>query len=180
MSATERDILERMAQAYSAFLGSLPWDHALVIEGAREGLTKFLSNAYLCSFRGRRKHNLTQLVSPAARDRIAAGRTAGLVFEHVVPKQELIQEPCEALARTGELTPEHVLSLLKRYWLLAMVTKEEDRRLQRKMPTGWEGQDLLARYTVAGIELVPNPFMDPGVPREALQGVASRPTTRCT
>ncbi len=166
-----------MARAYSAFLGKMPWDIALVRDGAREGLTKFLSNAYLRSFPGRRKYELTQLISPEARDRIIkarvnAGVVAGLVFEHVVPKHELIQKPCEDLAERGELTPEYVLSKLRQYWLLAMVTKEEDQELRERMPAGCYDEDLLARYTKKHIELITNPFMVPGVPNEVLKGVA--------
>lgn len=163
------DVLVRIADAYVSFLNRLPWEQPLVLLGAKEGLNKFLSNAYLCSFPGRRKHQLTQLVSEAAQDRLKGKSTVGLVFEHVVPKRQIIQKPCEDLAREGKLTTEFVLSLLRRYWVLAMVTKEEDRRLaSRAMPFGWDAQDILARYKAAGITLVPNPFAVDGVPEFTL------------
>lgn len=158
-------VLEEMAEAYVAFLSSFPWEQPLALAGAREGLNKFLSNAYLASFPRRRKHELTQLISPAARDRLSAGQRSGLVFEHVVPKRRFIQEPCEVEARGATLRVEFVLGLLRRYWLLATVTKDEDRRLTRDtMPRAWGGVDVLVRYSAAGIELVPNPFAAPGVP----------------
>lgn len=158
-------VLTNMADAYVAFLSSFPWERPLVVAGAREGLNKFLSNAYLSSFRSRQKHQLTQLISPAARDLVSAGSTSGLVFEHVVPKRRFIQEPCEEQSRRRTLDTEFVLSLLRRYWVLAMVTAAEDRRLTRgTMPEPWDGVDILARYQGAGVVLVANPFAVPGVP----------------
>lgn len=169
MNDADGDVLARMADAYVAFLSCLPWDHPLVLRGAKEGLNKFLSNAYLCSFRARRKHELTQLISVSARDRLHAGERTGLVFEHVVPKRRIIQEPCERLARDGKLTADFVLPLLQQYWVLATVTTAEDRQLPRNaMPIGWDGGDVLARYAALGIRLVANPFAAPGVPSYTL------------
>ena len=177
MNDADTDVLARMADAYVAFLSCLPWDRPLVLRGAKEGLNKFLSNAYLCSFRARRKHELTQLISITARARLNAGDRTGLVFEHVVPKRRIIQEPCERLAREGKLTTQFVLGLLRRYWVLATVTTAEDRQLARMaMPTGWDGVDVLARYAAAGIDLVTNPFAAQGVPSYALPESAGRPT----
>jgi hypothetical protein len=92
-----------------------------------------------------------------------------LVFEHVIPKRRIIQEPCERLAREGTLEVGFVLPLLRRYWVLATVTTAEDRQLARNsMPTGWDGGDVLARYAAVGIRLVANPFAAPGVPAYTL------------
>jgi hypothetical protein len=160
------DVLRSLAEAYVAFLDSFPWDKALVVAGAKEGLNKFLSNAYLHSFPKRRKYELTQLISPAARDRLRAGKPGGLVFEHLVPKRRFIQQPCEERAQQGQLDIAFVLALLDQYWVLATVTKDEDRRLSRSsMPQSWDGLDVLARYARAGVSLVANPFAAPGVPR---------------
>lgn len=171
------DVLANMAEAYVAFLSSFPWERPLVVAGAKEGLNKFLSNAYLSSFRARRKHELTQLISPAAFELASAGRTAGLVFEHVVPKRRFIQESCEEHARRRTLHADFVLSLLRRYWVLATVTTEEDRRLTRgTMPTAWDGVDILVRYKSAGVVLVANPFAAAGVPPYVLGDSGGRPT----
>lgn len=179
MNDAQPDVLAQMAEAYVAFLSCLPWDQALVLRGAKEGLNKFLSNAYLCSFRARRKHELTQLMSVAAVGKLNAGDRSGLVFEHVVPKRRVIQEPCERLAREGKLTTDFVLLLLRQYWVLVMVTTAEDRRLARgTMPTGWDGRDVMARYAAAGICLVTNPFAAPGVPSYVPPEAARRPNTR--
>jgi hypothetical protein len=159
------DRIEQIAIAYVAFLTAFPWDQPLAVRGAREGLTKFLSNAYLASFCGAKKHQLTQLISRDARDLLAAGHTASFVFEHLAPKSRLIQIPCEKAAKAGELTVDGVLTLLRKYWVLATVTSTEDKRLARQaMPKDWDGIDVLARYRSASIELIPNPFMIAGVP----------------
>jgi hypothetical protein len=160
MSLDNSDVLVRIADAYVEFLTCLPWKHALVLAGAKEGLSKFLSNAYIRCFPARRKYELTQLISQAACDRLNAGVRKDLVFEHVVPKRRFIQEPCEQRAREGQLTAEFVLSILQKYWVLATVTTEEDRLL----PRGWDERDILARYTAAGIHLLANPFAAPGIP----------------
>jgi hypothetical protein len=166
MNDDDSGVLFQLADAYVAFLSRLAWDLPLVISGSREGRNKFLSNAYLSMFPKSRKYKKTQLVSTSARERIDAGRhRKGLVFEHIVPKQLTIQEPCEELAREAKLTTDFVLGLLRRYWVLATVTTEEDDRLRKRgMPEGWDGRDVFARYAAAGIELVANPFALPGVP----------------
>lgn len=81
------------------------------------------------------------------------------MFEHLVPKSAYIQKPCEILAAKGLLTVEHVEDLLTRYWKLATITREEDRKLHsRKMPEDWDLCDVFARYKAAGIKLVPNQY----------------------
>lgn len=100
-----------------------------------------------------------------------------LVFEHAVPKRRFIQQPCEDRARDGRLEVGFVLALLRQYWVLATVTKEEDRRLSRStMPEPWDGRDVLARYNRAGISLVTNPFAAPGVPKYDVGGTRGRRT----
>jgi len=149
----------QMALAYYNLLIMLDWDDEVLLAGIREGLNKFLSNAYIYLFRGRNKHSKTQFVSECALAKMNAGDYAGLVFEHLVPKARYIQEPCEKLAREGELTVKIIENLLKRYWHLATVTKDEDNLLNRNaMPNDWDGEDFLARYKQIGIELRENPF----------------------
>ena len=165
------DVLEVMADAYVAFLSSLKWDHHWVLRGSAEGRGKFLSNTYLAVLPGRDKYRKTQFLSEEAFARLKDGSSKGLEFEHLVPKQAYFQIPCEELARSGSLTTDFVLQLLRQYWVLAMVTKEEHRRLKsRSMPTDWDRANVLARYAVAGVRLVPNPFALPAVPRYMLPG----------
>jgi len=85
---------------------------------------------------------------------------AGLVFEHLVPKSRYIQEPCERLAKDDKekLTVEFIEGLLRRYWHLATITKDEDELLSRNaMPDDWDGEDIRARYKRVGIDLIENP-----------------------
>jgi hypothetical protein len=163
------DILEVMANAYVAFLAPIKWDHHWVLRGSAEGRGKFLSNTYLAVLPGRDKYKKTQFLSEEALTRLRGGSSKGLECEHLVPKTTYFQVPCEELARTGGLTTDFVLQLLRQYWVLAMVTKEEHRRLKsRSMPENWDRVNVLARYAVAGITVVPNPFALVGVPPYAL------------
>jgi hypothetical protein len=152
----------RLAEAYYRLLTSLDWSDRLLIAGLREGLNKFLSNAFLSMFADTNKYHRTHLVSLCALQQLRSRNTVGLVWEHVVPKTEYVQRPCEELAVRGELTIEFIEDRLRRYWQVAAVTELENARLPPKMPTGWDGTDILARYRVAGIELIANPFF-PGV-----------------
>ncbi len=159
-----RDVVRTMADAYCRFLVAFPWDHPLAIKGGRESINKFLSNVYLASFPGCRKHQLTQFITPQALAAVRNQSLKELVFEHVVPKQKFIQGPCEAKARAQSLTPEDVLGLMKRYWILATVTRSEEKRLPRDMPEDWDGSSLFARYEAVELPLLPNPFTTEGVP----------------
>ena len=131
--------------------------------GLSEGLNKFLSNLSI-HLVGAKKER-ADYFSRAAWERLERGMTDGLVYEHLVPKKEYIHAPCEQAARTGAFqdgtpfTQEAVAALLDRYLWIAVITKEEDAKLtaaglSRKMPAGWDGKDILARYKAVGIELV--------------------------
>ena len=125
------------------------------MSGIREGLTKFLSNAFLKS-NGTNKYYQGDYYTYSALDRMEKGITSGLVYEHMVPKSQYIQKPCEERAKKKSLSEDYVLGLLNRYWKIAIVTKEEDAELTRtKMPDDWDAEDIRLRYTYADIELVP-------------------------
>lgn len=162
--ADRLDIFADMADAYTAFLNGFPWEMPLAYEGGREGINKFIKNAFLGAFRGN-KYRKAPLATPAAAQRLTIGLTTGLVLEHVVPTV-LLQRPAEQAARSAQLTREFVLSWLRRYWVTATVTKDEDRRLIRdQMPDRWDGVDVFARYRQAGMALMPNPVAVPGLPQ---------------
>jgi hypothetical protein len=149
----------QMASAYYKLLTRIDWQDQAFVAGIREGLNKFLTCVYLRhSFQGKKKHHTTHYVSADALECLQVGEYSDLVFEHTVPKQQYIQEPCEERARSGDLTVEYIERLLMRYWRLASVTKAEDFRLPPRMPDGWDGNDCFARYEIAGIVLMPNPF----------------------
>lgn len=152
---------EDLARAYFKLLSSLDWDDPLLVGGLREGLNKFLSNAHLASFRGSNKYHKTHLISPTALRQLESGRPGQLVWEHLVPKGLYIQGPCELQARARTLTLEFVFEQLRKFWHLATITIEEDRLLARvRMPEGWDGTNVLARYEAKGLILVANPFFE--------------------
>jgi len=159
--ARPADGVERLARAYFKLLSRIDWKDDVLVAGLREGLNKFLSNAHLAAFPGQNKYHKTHFISHAALLRIESGSDGDLVWEHLVPKQVYIQAPCQQQARDGTLTLEFVEDRLRKFWRLATVTAEEDRLLpRRQMPTGWNGEDILARYAGTPITLVPNPYFE--------------------
>jgi len=148
-----------LARAYYKLLSALDWQDDILIAGLREGLNKFLSNAYLSCFRGAHKYHKTHFVSLKALDKLQRKDYKGLVFEHLVPKRNHLQKVCEERAAEGTLTIDFIEDLLKRYWWLATVTKEEDATIPKfTMPNDWDGKAILARYESVNIKLVDNPF----------------------
>jgi hypothetical protein len=78
------------------------------------------------------------------------------VVDHAMPVAHLLEH-----IRTHNLTDANELfTLVPKYSIMVLITKEEHRRLEKDhdlkktMPVGWDGQDILARYRTAGIELV--------------------------
>lgn len=146
---------KELARAYYKLLTTLDWKDEILIEGLREGLNKFLSNA----FKGR-KHLKSHFVSRSALEQLQCNDFTELVFEHLIPKSKYIQKPCEEKAIQGTLTVEYIEDLLQKFWYFAIITKKEDSLLTRfRMPEDWDENDIFARYKVAGIELVKNPFL---------------------
>ena len=77
-----------------------------------------------------------------------------LIHEHMVPKSIVI----ERLKKLSNPTRDSVKELLEFYCKGAVVTKDEDRRLngnglRSKMPTDWDEKDVEARYALVGIVL---------------------------
>ncbi len=78
-----------------------------------------------------------------------------LVHEHVIPKSIIIQR---LIALAPKATAGSVNELLTTYCKGAVITKEEDNRLntkglRSKMPAGWDETDVWARYTQAAINI---------------------------
>jgi len=167
---------QEIAEAYCKLLNSIDWSDKLLVAGLREGLNKFLSNAFLSLFSKCHKYHRTHLVSAAALRQLRAKEHAGLVCEHVVPKTRYIQKRCEEAVKQGELGVDDVRELLDKYWRLATITKEEDRRLNPVlMPETWDGLNPLARYEAAGIELLPNPFYREPIDRAPAERTQDEP-----
>lgn len=150
---------EPVVRSYWSLLTSIEWSNDLLVRGLREGLNKFLSNAWLSVVPGSNKYHKTHLISAAALDTLHRRTSVGLCFEHIVPKQKYIQQPCIDRAKTGTLTLEFVRERFQQYWALATVTAGEDALLRRvSMPDDWDNEDLLARYREADLDLHENPF----------------------
>ena len=152
------DKILSIAAAYHKLLTRIDWSDPIFISGIREGKNKFLSNAWLSHTRSNKYHK-TNWISVDALSKIKSNDYSLLVFEHLVPKQKYIQDPCERLAMENQLTLPFVVELLSRYWHMATITKQEDDRLlRRSAPVNWDCQDIHARYKLADIELIPNPY----------------------
>lgn len=158
IDANHDQVLHRLAAAYSKLLDSVHWQDEVIVRGLQEGLTKFLSNAWLRMVPGSSKYHKTHLISPAAEETLRTSNGTPLVFEHLVPKQQYIQKPCEALARKHRLRPSDVYDRLKSFWIVATITKDEDARLSRMMPDGWDAKDPFHRYRLADVRIHGNPF----------------------
>lgn len=147
-----------LADAYYKLLKGIDWKNDLIVKGHKEGLNKFLSNAFGNLYSGVNKYHKTRLISAAALQQIEANNYQELVFEHLVPKEKYIQNPCEQSAKEGNLTIAFIIQLLKKYWHVATITKAENALLKPiKMPDDWDGKNIFARYEAVGIELQENP-----------------------
>jgi len=72
--------------------------------------------------------------------------------EHVVPQMVIVN----ILMDRPDLTKRKVGNILKKYFYVMLVTKEEHERLnssglRSKMPEDWDGKDVWARYRQVGI-----------------------------
>lgn len=150
------EIIKNLAKSYFDLLSNLNWENDLLIKGIKEGLNKFLSNAFLKS-KTRKKYFNCDYFSQNALEQVKNNNFDRLIFEHMIPKNEYIQKPCEAKAKDGNLKLEFIENLLLQYWFIATITKDEDKLLDRnKMPEKWDNKDIFYRYTKANIVLVKN------------------------
>ena len=93
------------------------------------------------------------------RSRAAQGLNFGkreIVYDHAIPFRYIEAE----LLDLAEVTPQAVADVLEKKCVVALITTEEDRKLNAaglssKMPENWDGLDPLARYKAVGIDLVP-------------------------
>src|SRR4051812_16802766 len=97
---------QKLAEAYCSLLTSIDWKNELIVNGLKEGLNKFLSNAFASQFPKKHKHHKTHKISIAALEQLKAENYQNLVYEHLVPKATYIQKPCEELAKDKKLTVE--------------------------------------------------------------------------
>lgn len=160
-------LIDQLSLVYFKFLKSIDWKDELLLNGIKEGRNKFLSNAYLTLCEG--KHSIVNYYSPEAyailqqhSGKLPKGK---LIFEHMVPKEKYIQTPCEIIMQTNlsdEQRLKEIKSLIHKYWHLASITAEQDKRMVHRkiMPEGWDHQNIFARYEAAGIQTIPNPIWE--------------------
>ena len=73
--------------------------------------------------------------------------------EHVVPVMYIVN----VLMDMDSLTAEHVECILRKYFQVLVVSKEEHQKLnasglRSKMPSNWDGENIWSRYDKVGIE----------------------------
>lgn len=100
-------------------------------------------------------------VSANALTRIQRGEM-GLIKDHAIPVRVLR----ERLAALEDTSAESIEALLRRFYAVGVITTDEDRRLNskrlnNKMPAGWDGVSKFARYEAADIERGLIPVTDP-------------------
>ncbi len=151
--------LEKVAASYVKLLSSLDWNDRVLIGGLAEGLNKFLSNAFMKLHSGG-KYYQGDFYSVRAISKIKAGDLKGLIYEHMVPKDKYIQKVCEERAVQGLLDLDFVVEILRKYWRIAVISKEENGLLvSRQMPKDWDEVNIFHRYHDKGIGLISNPFI---------------------
>lgn len=81
------------------------------------------------------------------------------ITEHTVPMKTI----CDILLEQST-SPEDCLSLLRKWLLVTIITKEEDAKLNQgyrtSMPDDWDGIDPWARYRKVGIEVDDETFLN--------------------
>jgi hypothetical protein len=157
----EKKLNSPLSNVYFKMLKSIDWHDELLVAGIREGLTKFLTNSHLAFFCSAHKYHSTHFVSQRALDQMQKNAYRELIWEHLIPKTEYIQQPCERLAKNGSLTVGYIENLLMKYWYTATVTRDEDSLLSpNRMPANWNRESPFARYHAAKVALLPNPYFD--------------------
>ena len=147
--------IAKLAQVYHdllAAVGPLLKDEVFR-RGIREGLNKFLSNAWL-SMNGGKHH--TDYYSPAAGNAVrTSDKETRLVYEHMVPKN-LFQSMFVQAAQEGTIhSAAEIRETLNACWYIALITASEEKKLlKNRMPEGWDGKNIFSRYEEAGLELI--------------------------
>jgi len=145
--------MKKIIKSYINLLNALDLKDPIIYKGIREGLNKFLSNAYLAG--PGHKYEKGHYYSQKAYEKVKNRDWSNLIFEHMIPKQKYIQKPCVDMAIKDELDEEKVNRLINDYWQIAIITKEENNLLSSKsMPKGWDEKDIFYRYKKVGLILI--------------------------
>jgi hypothetical protein len=100
-------------------------------------------------------------VSKGALNRIQENSISDLVGEHSVPISVVNTE----IRKLEPPTVESIQSLIKKYSIRVVITKEEDERLRaakltKSMPIDWDHKEKFARYEKCSIEIVELTYKD--------------------
>ena len=158
------ETLDLMAKAYHDLLvevGPLLQSNKYIESGLKEGLNKFLSNVWISCNGKERTDYISKDAEMIRKKEGQESHPKGLVYEHMVPKNEYIQKVCLSAAKEGKcLSIVQIRRLLQKYWVTATITEREHEKLRecgfaRKMPEPWDETDVFARYAAAKISLIP-------------------------
>ena len=113
------------------------------------------------SVRGGNNHIKAFYMSSAAEAQMLLGKFDNLIGEHLVPVKVLVTKILSLPPQTIEW--KDVREVVVQFSKMALITKAEDEILSSagllaNMPIGWDGSDLLARYTAVGIDLKVNQY----------------------
>jgi hypothetical protein len=117
---------------------------------ARSPIRLLLRQAIFCFWESREFHKFD---SRRPRSVMALKNPAQAVsYDHVIPMSIVADK-----LLTGEISHGAIREILDKWVLACVITKDEDRHLDRlglrqEMPRDWDGADLFARYKAAGIE----------------------------
>ncbi|PJZ58288.1 hypothetical protein [Leptospira barantonii] len=155
------DSIAKISAVYAKLLNGIDWQDPLLCKGLREGRNKFLSNAWLSLFPDPNKYHNTHFASVEAHRQLKGKKYSGLVFEHVVPKhyfQSRLECEAEEAAKNGKsISIARIEKILRKNWILATVTKDEDKKLL-KLPVDWDLDEKNKFIRYANLKLEVNSF----------------------
>ncbi len=100
-------------------------------------------------------------MSKLAYKQVLNGDKTNLIGEHIVPVSVILTE----LNKIKNINLNSISDTIKKHSTKAVITKPEDQRLralglQKPMPDNWCGNDIMARYKHAKIDLVDKPYKE--------------------
>ena len=111
-------------------------------------------------YKGNNNRKNCRYISSGAKS-LTSNKKEDLVADHAVPISLLLEE---IYKEKDSITLDQLVKLLEKYSAMTLITRNEDnllieKGLAKKMPIGWDGEDIFARYKEAGIEVEPNPSL---------------------
>lgn len=174
----KEELIAKMSKVYfEVVLPIVASDDPILYSGIGEGANKFLSNAYINSFKFstknpykhcKKKWLITDYISAKAQIEMDKGNYTNLQFEHIVPKAIYQQHFMNEFKNNKQgLTANYINDVLKNCWVLATVTKEEHDDLEEiEKENKWKLDDYLSNYKIryekANIQIDKNKLLENG------------------